>query len=383
MSIYIRATASISPQKTFGRVPFLTEPIEYTGNRLTCVEPDYKGLIDVKLIRRMSRIIKMGVAAASECLQEAGGVSPDAIITGTAFGCLEDTGLFLTRIIQQQEEMLSPTAFIQSTHNTVGGQIALMLQCHHYNNTFVHRGFSFESALLDGMMLLQEKEASHVLVGSVDEITDSSHAILTRFGLYKRLPGSKGVDSEGVDPKGFDSKGTLAGEGAAFFLLTDQPSASDYARFDAITTFYKPHDIRDIQDQISSFLTVHSIGIEDIDLIITGNNGDTKGDTIYRQLKQTIFSRSDSIHYKNLCGEYPSSASFALWLAANIIKTGAVPAAVYRDHEDNRFRDGNDDLYQEGNDDRHQDGKSNAIRRILIYNHYQNIHHSLLLLSAC
>ena len=186
--MYIRATGNISPQKTFGHLPFLTEPVEYTGNRLACIEPDYKEFIDVKQIRRMSRIIRMGVAAAMECLQEAGVKVPDAIVTGTAYGCLEDTGLFLTKMVEFNEELLTPTAFIQSTHNTIGAQIGLMLQCNNYNNAFVHRGFSFESALLDGMMLLKEKEATNVLVGAVDEITNISHTILSRMGLYKQEP---------------------------------------------------------------------------------------------------------------------------------------------------------------------------------------------------
>ena len=76
MEMYIRATGNISPQKTFGHPPFLAETVEYTGNRLSCIEPDYKDFIDAKLIRRMSRIIRMGVAAAMECLQEAGIKSP-------------------------------------------------------------------------------------------------------------------------------------------------------------------------------------------------------------------------------------------------------------------------------------------------------------------
>jgi len=143
--MYIRATGNISPQKTFGHLPLLAEPVEYSGNRLACIEPDYKTFIDAKLIRRMSRIIRMGVAAAMECLQEAGVKVPDAIITGTAYGCLEDTGLFLTKMVQYNEELLTPTAFIQSTHNTIGAQIGLMLQCNNYNNAFVHRGFCLES----------------------------------------------------------------------------------------------------------------------------------------------------------------------------------------------------------------------------------------------
>ena len=83
--MYVRATGNISPQKTFGHQP-LDEVVSYTGNRLACIEPDYKSFIDPKQIRRMSRIIRMGVAAAMECLQEAGVKVPDAIVTGTAYG---------------------------------------------------------------------------------------------------------------------------------------------------------------------------------------------------------------------------------------------------------------------------------------------------------
>ena len=353
MQIYIRATASISPQETFGNVPFLPKTIEYTGNILKAIEPDYKDIIDAKLARRMSRIIKMGVAAASECLKNAGEKNPGAIILGTAYGCLEDTGIFLERIITQSEEMLPPTAFIQSTHNTVGAQIALMLHCNQYNNTFVHRGFSFESALLDAMMLLKEGEATNVLVGGIDEITDASYSILKRFGLYKCVP----VSNLALFPS--DTKGTIAGEGAAFFLLTSESSKNDLAQLDAMTTFYKPKDFAETENHISTFLESQSININEIDLIITGKNGDIKNDDIYNHLRNSIFSNNEIINYKHLCGEFPTSVSFALWLGANIIKTGKVPA-----------------------DNGYKAFKENKLKRILIYNNYQNIHHSLILISA-
>ena len=351
MQLYIRATGNVSPQKTFGHPDFLAEPVAHAGNRLNCVEPDYKTFIDVKLIRRMSRIIKMGVAAAMECLQEAAINVPDAIVTGTAYGCLEDTGIFLTKMVEQKEELLAPTAFIQSTHNTVGAQIALMLRCHGYNNVFVHRNFSFETALQDAMMLMNEKEAANVLVGGIDETTDISHAILSRFGLYKKEP----VTS--VDLFDTPSKGTIAGEGAAFFLLTDQPSGNDYARLDALETFYKPVNFT---DSISTFLTNHSVPVSDIDLIICGRNGNAKEDEIYDELEATAFKNTATVNYKHLCGEYPTSTSFALWLAANIIKLNTIPEVL-----------------------KYAGTKENAIKKILIYNHSHNTHHSLLLLSAC
>jgi 3-oxoacyl-[acyl-carrier-protein] synthase II len=354
MKIYIRATANISPQETFGNVPFLQKVRANEGNMLKIAEPDYKAIIDPKLLRRMSRIIKMGVATASQCLKNADETSPGAIVTGTAYGCLEDTDLFLQRMLTQGEELLSPTPFIQSTHNTVGAQIALMLNCHEYNNTFVHRGFSFESALLDAIMLLQENAANTVLVGSADEITDVSHLILSRLGLYKQAP----VCNTDLYTSG--ARGTIAGEGAAFFLLSAGPSQTDYAAIDGLATFYKPKDPKETENEIRKFLKAHAVNIDEIDLIITGKNGDPKNDAYYDRLNASIFRNKAIVNYKHLCGEYPTSSSFALWLAANIIKWDTVPAVV---------SDGF--------------GKESKIKRILIYNNYFTIHHSLMLVSAC
>ncbi|HTL08153.1 MAG TPA: beta-ketoacyl synthase chain length factor [Chitinophagaceae bacterium] len=355
MKAFIRATGNISPQKTFGYLlPGAPSPamLVQKGNRLSCTEPDYLQYIDAKFIRRMSRIIKMGTAAAMECLQQAGVKNPDAIVMGTAYGCLEDTGIFLKKMVEQNEEMLTPTAFIQSTHNTIGAQIALLLQCHQYNNTFVHRGFSFESALLDALMLLEEGTANAVLAGAADEITDYSHAILSRFGLYK--PSSVNNAALFTSP----SKGSIAGEGAAFFLLSNQQGESDLARLDALTTVYKPVNAAEVKEAIVQLLQQQQLSIADIDLVITGRNGDSRGDKWYQALNEDLLSASPQATYKQLCGEYPTSTAFALWLAAVSLHQQAVPSMAAAP-------------------------ATGPLRRILIYNHYEQLHHSIMLVSAC
>lgn len=331
--IYIRSTACISAQRSFGQT-FPQPAVEATGIRLSCIEPDYRLLLDPRQIRRMSRVIRMGAAAALACLREAGTQVPDAIVTGTAYGCLEDTGLFLGAMIDRREEMLQPATFIQSTHNTVGAQIALLLQCTGYNNTFVHRGSSFDSALLDAMMLLADKEAATALVGGVDEITETSHALLTRFGLYRRRPVSN------LDLFRPREKGTIAGEGAAFFLLGVHPSGNDLARIEGAATFYRPNQP---QQELLSFLLSHQVHPDSIDLVITGDNGDETGDSIYRQLMNSVFPGRPNETFKELCGEYPTAVSFGLWMAANKVHAGA--------------------------------------GRILLYNHYLSTHHTAILLS--
>ena len=352
-AIYIRAAAGISPQETFNNLSFPEVIIQHAGNRFNCIEPDYDDLIDAKLIRRMSRIIKMGSAAAIGCLQQANIEIPGGIIVGTAYGCLQDTEIFLQRMIHYNEELLTPTAFIQSTHNTVGAQIALMLQCHHYNNTFVQRGFSFESALLDAVLLLKEDEMNNVLAGAADEITTSGHDILMRFDLYK-------TSSDNTDLYNYENKGTVAGEGAFFFLLSNQLSEKNLAKLNAVETFYNPGNNEEIEKNIIAFLSSQSLTINDIDVIIAGRNGDKKNDVVYDALNASVFTGKLVINYKHLCGEYPTTTSFALWLATVIIQQKKVPEVLGQKKETWK-----------------------TIEKILIYNHYLNIHHTLFLVTAC
>lgn len=148
-------------------------------------EPDYKEMItNANLRRRMSRMIKMGVACGLECLKDIPSEKVDAIITATGLGCLADTEKFMNALMDNREQMLNPTAFIQSTFNTVGAQLALLLKIHAYNVTYVHRGLSFESALIDGIISIAEGK-QHVLAGAMDEITPTSHIIQQRLGLLK------------------------------------------------------------------------------------------------------------------------------------------------------------------------------------------------------
>src|SRR5690606_12293647 len=137
----------LSAQDTFGRNSFPEQIRRPEGNRLIALEPGYQDYLDPLLARRMGRIVKMGIATAIRCLKDAGIERPDAIITGTALGCLGDTEKFLLAMIRDEEQFLTPTWFIQSIQNTVAAQIALQLGCREHNFTFTHKAFSLESGL--------------------------------------------------------------------------------------------------------------------------------------------------------------------------------------------------------------------------------------------
>ncbi len=134
----------------------------------------------------MSRTLKMGVAAAGKCLRDAGVEVPDAIIAGTGLGMMQDTEKFLTSILDNDEKFLTPTSFIQSTHNTVGAHIAVMLKCNNYNLTYVNENLSFESALLDSMIRIEENPDEKILLSGIDELTDAYFTITENAGFWKK-----------------------------------------------------------------------------------------------------------------------------------------------------------------------------------------------------
>lgn len=134
----------------------------------TLIIPDYKAYIPAASLRRYSPIIRNSVAAAMEVYQQGGQKNYDAISVGTGLGCLVDTEKFLQQVINTQGGALSPTSFIQSTHNTVGGTISMMLGNHAYNMTHTQQFLSFEWAMIDALLKMKEG-ASHVLVGGTDE----------------------------------------------------------------------------------------------------------------------------------------------------------------------------------------------------------------------
>ena len=168
--IYITGSGCISPQNTTEANYFFQTVNGSEQDFFKAIEPSYKEHINPNMLRRMSRSIKMGVSAARMAMTEAGIENVDAIISGTGLGCFEDSEKFMLAIINNDEQLLTPTSFIQSTHNTVGSQVALIMQCREYNFTYVHRGFSFETCVMDALMSMEEGK-KNILIGGIEEHT--------------------------------------------------------------------------------------------------------------------------------------------------------------------------------------------------------------------
>ena len=132
--------------------------------------------------RRMGKLMKASLLSSMQALKEAGITTPDAVITGTALGCLENSEQLLLHICQEGESMLKPTYFMQSTHNTIGSNIAIRTKCHGYNSTYTHGADSLEWAKRDAEYLLRTGQVKNVLVGCHDESTELFNGMLERLG---------------------------------------------------------------------------------------------------------------------------------------------------------------------------------------------------------
>lgn len=360
---FINGIGMISPQRTAETKEFLPEVMEYTLDYLKCIEPGYRTYIDPIQSRRMSRLIKMGIASAKMSLSDAGCWSeaeipprrdtmPDAIITGTGLGSVEDTEKIIGEITKE-ERFLNPTPFIQSTYNTISSQVAIQLKCHNYNSTYVHRTFSFESGLIDGLMQIADGSARNILAGAIDEMTMNHLQITRRIGQWKREP----VHNLSIFRTG--TPGALAGEGAAFFVLGAEKQESTYAELTDVATCIDFDNSNRHEVFLQEFLKRNGLEAAEIDIVILGLNGDSNFDHHYRSFAGHFFPETAQACYKHLCGEYHTATGFAMYLAANILKTGSYPEILRLNHI-----------------------RPARPENILIYNHYRNTNHSFLLLRS-
>ncbi len=203
--IYIHSAAQISVQKPLCE-DWMTDPAQLSGEYLRSQDPDFKQFLNPMQARRMGLILKRAIAVSLTALKDAGIECPDAIFTGTGLGCMENTENFLSAMCRDGEEMLPPTYFMMSTHNTISSAVAILLRCHGYNCTYSQKDISFESALLDAFIQLQAGRMGNALVGSHDETTPDTYRLLRGAGY-------------------FDGNVTAAEASSAFVLSADSDSS--------------------------------------------------------------------------------------------------------------------------------------------------------------
>lgn len=272
MPAVIKSIVSIGHQDSFQKHT-IWDTIKPLESNSEVIAPDYKAYIAPASLRRFSPVLRMALTAAQVCQNET--ESPfDSISVGTSLGCLKDTEKFLQTFITSTGDTLSPTAFIQSTHNTIAGAISMALSNHSYNMTHTQNSLSFETALIDGLMCIEEGK-KNVLVGAADEAIEF-------LDLLKPQVISSGLQCT---------------SGATFLAIQPEKHGSGKRIIDCSVNFNN----QNTEQSIAQFLEKNQIDKTSIDLVLFAGE---------------IPSISENqINYEVYTGLYYSSVAFAVHMA--------------------------------------------------------------------
>jgi hypothetical protein len=346
--MFIIDTFAISPQLTHNQKFESGEWTDHSDKYYLAIEPNYLELIPSNLLRRMGKAVRMGIGAGLPLIQR--NVKTDGIIIGSANGGLEDCIHFLNQIVDYEEGVLTPTNFVQSTPNALAGQLALMSKNTGYNMTHVNGSLSFESAILDGILFFDEQNASStLLIGAVEEISEYNYNIDLLAGRYKteNTPNSVLLTS--------DSAGSVCGEGATMFIVSNNPekALAEIVDVTQVTTT----EFKNLQQATIDFFKRNNISPDMIDLVLIGKNGDNRTDGWYDEFQDAFFENKPTLCYKNMVGEYRTSSAFATYLAAEILSKKI-----------NKTKQFVGEIPQE-------------LNYLLIYNHFDGVRHGLTLVK--
>jgi len=342
MAVYILSKAQISAQAPLCD-DWFDSPAALDAPYCRAVEADYKRFVTPMAARRMGAVLKRAAATSDTALAASGIGCPDAVVTGTGLGCIENTERFLTAMLAQGEQMLPPTFFINSTHNTISSLIAIRLGCRGINSTYAHRGIAFESALADMAMQFELGRIRTALVGAHDELTPSFHAILRKTGYWDSGEG----------------KTVTAGDTAVSFVLGDTRGDNTHSRLVDCRILYRPSRER-LHSTLDAMCRKGGFAPEAIDTVVTGCNGLRENDAPYEEFCAAETPSARRLRYKNLFGESYVASAYGVYVADETIARQRISTAALL-----------------------SEGASRAIDKVLVINHFRCREYSLTLLERC
>jgi hypothetical protein len=290
--------------------------------------------------------LKRALLVSRQVMAESGILLPDAIITGTGLGCIESTELFLDKLTREGEEFLNPTHFMQSTHNTIGSLIAIDTQCKSYNNTYSHKGISFECALQDAFLQMRCIDSvcpvSTALVSAHDEMLPAYFTLLKKAGFLGK------------------PNQTFAGETAVAMMLSVNKTEKTLCEIDAVEKIYA--DGKKFED-VKKLIELKKLdGVGNVDYIMVGVSGESETDKIYFENCTKLFPNIPLLKYKNIFGEGYTVPALGVYAAATCLQRGIIPEHLRITNYELRIT-------------------NKKVNKILCYNHFEGKNHTFILLS--
>ena len=333
--IFVLSAKQISMQQPLSE-EWMETPIEYDVPFTRSIDPSFKEYISPIEARRMGRILKRALATSKEALKAAGSDSVDAIMTGTGFGCIENTEFFLDALSNEGEQLRKPTYFMQSTHNTICSLVAIQTKNYNYNATYAHKGISFESALNDAWLQFRLGKIDSALVGCHDEMTETFYRIMKKGGVMGQddercgevavsVVLSNAPVSQVVEPVETPSQSQSALR--PFDKLRAQ-GPQPLCRLTGLEMLHQP-TMNDLIDTVATMLQTANKSLADVDYILTGISGDHKSDEAYLNETKTLFGDKPLLKYKHLFGENFTASGLSFYVAAQCLKAGRVPSHLF------------------------------------------------------
>ena len=357
--IYINSIKQISAQQPLSD-DWFENPVFYSEPYIRAIDPDFKSFLSPNTARRLGKILKRALVVSQKTMEESGVSNPDAIITGTGLGCIENTELFLDKLVREGEELLNPTQFMQSTHNTISSLIAIEAKCHSYNTTYAHKGISFECALQDAFLQLSRTNPKKIdpttaLTGAYDEMTP------TYFNLLKKA-GYLGKPQQ-----------VFAGETAVAMMLATEKTEKTLCEIEAVEKVYSGvKGVKELEGVMKFEGINRLIDNREVDYIMVGINGDPKTDEIYYENCAALFPGVPLLHYKHIFGESYTAPALGVYAAALCLQKGKIPNFLMYEKQNAENIDSLKPYFLE---------ETLVVNRILCYHHFEGKNHSFILLS--
>ena len=74
-----------------------------------------------------------------------------------------------------------------------------------------------------------------------------------------------------------------------------------------------------------------NMSIDDVNLVMTGKNGNPKNDKCYSETLHSIMPNVPQLHYKHIFGENFTSSALGVYAASHCLNRGYVPNFLYED----------------------------------------------------
>jgi 3-oxoacyl-[acyl-carrier-protein] synthase-1/3-oxoacyl-[acyl-carrier-protein] synthase II len=253
-------------------------------------------------LRRLKRLTRMALSlTATAATGRDGPLRIGSVFYGTCWGALSELHDFLVHLFESGEEFSSPTDFVGTVHNAVGGHVALWNGARGANVTTTAGDTSFEEALFLASLLAARDEPLLVLGA------DEEHPVFSPR-LYASHDATTPADGGGA--------------------LVLRPAGRDPARTVVRCAYLGPHDASRSMDEVVAALGgADRVGSAYAGCWIDVPSAEREdGEARRRSFVELSGFRGPCWDVRSVLGQFPTVSAAATALSVAVVESGEAPA---------------------------------------------------------